>query len=148
MELWELSAREHIRDLVAKYNANADSGRYDEVVSLFTNDATIEIGEGDDRVQHHGHDGIRALLSGAATRWAPGDQTPRRTVGHHVRHRVATHVIDFDDATRASGYSYFSVLMPHGLDHWGRYLDRYELREGRWLFAYRRAVTDGHIGSG
>lgn len=147
MRLWELSARESIRDLVARYNANADSGRYDEVVSLFTPDATIETGDGNERLQHHGHEGIRALLGGAAALWAPDDRTPRPMTGHHVRHRVATHVIDFDGVTRASGYSYFEVLMPHGLDHWGRYLDKYEMRDDHWLFTYRRAFTDGRRGS-
>ena len=35
MELWELVARESIRDLVARYNANGDSGRFDQVLELF-----------------------------------------------------------------------------------------------------------------
>ena len=35
MELDELIAREAIRDLVARYNAGADGGRFDEVVALF-----------------------------------------------------------------------------------------------------------------
>jgi hypothetical protein len=35
--------------------------------------------------------------------------------------------------------------MPHGLDHWGRYLDRYEERDGRWLFTSRRALSDGRV---
>ena len=35
------------------------------------------------------------------------------------------------------------MLMPHGLDHWGRYLDTYEERHGRWLFTLRRALPDG-----
>ena len=31
MESWELVARESVRDLVARYNANGDSGRFDEM---------------------------------------------------------------------------------------------------------------------
>ena len=31
----ELVARESIRDLVARYNPNGDSGRFDQVVELF-----------------------------------------------------------------------------------------------------------------
>ena len=34
MTLDELIARESIRDLVARYNANGDSGRFDQVVEL------------------------------------------------------------------------------------------------------------------
>jgi len=29
MEIWELVARESVRDLVQRYNANGDSGRFD-----------------------------------------------------------------------------------------------------------------------
>ena len=35
----ELRARESIRDLVARYNANGDTGRFDQVVELFAPDA-------------------------------------------------------------------------------------------------------------
>src|SRR5579864_7356005 len=38
MEFWELIAREAIRDLVARYNANADTGRFDQVMELFSPD--------------------------------------------------------------------------------------------------------------
>ena len=35
MELWEIDAREQIRDLVARYNANGDSGRFAPMLALF-----------------------------------------------------------------------------------------------------------------
>ena len=38
MEMWELLARESIRDLVARYNANGDSGRFDPVLNIITRD--------------------------------------------------------------------------------------------------------------
>jgi len=31
-----------------------------------------------------------------------------------------------------------------GPDHWGRYRDRLVVRDGRWLFAHRRARADGY----
>src|SRR3954464_15685043 len=43
MEQWELVAREAIRDLVARYNANGDSGRIDEVIALFAPHAVLDI---------------------------------------------------------------------------------------------------------
>ena len=43
MEHWELIARESIRDLVARYNANGDSGRFDPMLELFAEDATMEL---------------------------------------------------------------------------------------------------------
>ena len=38
MELWQLIARESIRDLVARYNANGDTGRFAQVRELFSPD--------------------------------------------------------------------------------------------------------------
>ncbi len=43
MEIWELIARESIRDLVARYNANGDSGRFDPMLELFAEDAVLEV---------------------------------------------------------------------------------------------------------
>src|SRR6202011_2870258 len=63
--------------------------------------------------------------------------------GTHLRHFTATHQIDVIDGDHATGRCYFQVLMPHGLDHWGRYLDEYVRIEGQWLFAARRAAVDG-----
>ena len=37
--------------------------------------------------------------------------------------------------------------MAHGLDHWGRYMDEYEQRGGRWVFTRRKVTTDGRIPS-
>ena len=57
---------------------------------------------------------------------------------------MATHQIDLEDRAHARGRSYFVVLMPHGVDHWGRYVDEYGVSDGRWLITSRRALTDGH----
>jgi len=144
MELWELMAREGIRDLVARYNANADAGRFAQVLELFAPDASMELVDGDGGVRRYeGHDAIATIFSGTKDRWdvAATGGAPGRP--HHVRHFVSTHQIDVEDRTHAEGRSYFAVLMPHGLDHWGRYLDRYEERDGQWVFTLRRALADG-----
>jgi len=144
LEVWELMARESIRDLVARYNANADAGRFAQVLELFADDAVMEVASAGGEVQHFdGHGEIATLFTGTKHRWdteAVAAGSPRR---HHVRHFVSTHQIDLEDRTHATGRSYFAVLMPHGLDHWGRYLDAYEERGGRWLFTRRRALPDG-----
>jgi 3-phenylpropionate/cinnamic acid dioxygenase small subunit len=149
MELWELSAREQIRDLVARYNANGDSGRFAQVLELFAPDASMELVDGDGEVRRfEGHEAIATIFTGTRDRWdADAAGTLAATAGRprHVRHFVATHQIDLEDRTHATGRSYFAVLMPHGLDHWGRYLDRYEERDGRWLFTSRRALSDGRV---
>ena len=70
MELWELMAREEIRDLVARYNANGDAGRFAQVLELFTPDARMELvdGQGDVR-RYEGHEAITTIFTGTRDRW-------------------------------------------------------------------------------
>ncbi len=125
-------AREAIRDLVARYNANGDSGRFAQVRELFTADAVMAI-EGDR--SYSGIDEIMTIFTG----------TKSNTSGKltHVRHFTSTHQIDLIDATHATGRAYFAVLTDIGLDHWGRYVDTYTRTNGRWLFASRKVSVDG-----
>ena len=53
MEVWELVARESIRDCIARYNANGDSGRIDQMVEVFAPDGIMETGSG----RYEGRDG-------------------------------------------------------------------------------------------
>jgi hypothetical protein len=134
MEMWELVARESIRDLVARYNANGDSGRFDQVMELFAPDAVMEI-EGE--APKVGHEEIRTIFTGAAGRAEWGDRPV------YLRHVTGTHQIDVVDEAHAVGRCYYFVLTAVGLDHWGRYLDEYRVVDGRWRFATRRVSTDG-----
>ena len=133
MELWELVARESIRDLVARYNANGDAGRIDQVLALFAPDASMEVGG----EWHHGREAIRGIFTGAADRFA---KLPNFT---HLRHSTTTLQIDLADRTHARSRCYFSVLMDHGLDHWGRYLDEFGVVDGEWLITKRTITTEG-----
>jgi hypothetical protein len=144
----EAIAREAIRDLVARYNASGDSGRVDSVLDLFWPDAAMEVGGPEAPRVHTGLEEIRSIFTGAAeTTFRPAATPTASPFRHHVRHFVATHVVDFDDDTHATGYAYFQVLMLHGLDHWGRYFDVYEARDGEWRFARRKVVLDGRRGT-
>lgn len=133
MEQWELVARESIRDLVARYNANGDSGRFDPMLALFAEDAVMELPDD----THRGRAAIRAMFEQVATR--TGDRPGAR----FIRHFVATHQIDVVDRETATGRAYYAVLTDRGLDHWGRYIDAYRRVDGRWLFAHRRVTMDG-----
>ena len=145
METWEAVAREAIRDLVARYNANGDSGRFEQVLALFAGDAAMELDDG----IFSGHEEILSIFTGAQQRWTDELNPPgTASASHHVRHSVSTHQIDFDDESHARGYCYYSVIMPHGLDHWGRYFDNYVRDGGRWLFARRRVTVDGRTDMG
>ncbi|MFP8882190.1 MAG: nuclear transport factor 2 family protein [Myxococcota bacterium] len=134
---WELRAREQIRDLVARYNANGDSGRLDEVIALFADDATLDI----DSRCYHGCTEIREMFERAAA------QTQSEP-GAYIQHFTATHQIDLVDEQVARGRSYFQVLTQAGLDHWGRYLDRYSQSAGSWRFQARTVHIDGRVVGG
>ena len=139
LQPWELEARECIRDLVARYNANGDSGRFEEVLALFAPDATIEVSDETFR----GRNAIRDLFERAARR---AGTTDRATSGF-VRHFTATHQIDLHDESTATGRCYFVVFTADGPDHWGRYLDEYRHIDQTWLFAKRRVLVDAHAPS-
>jgi ketosteroid isomerase-like protein len=139
MDAWEVAARECIRDLVARYNASGDSGRFDELLELFADDAILEV----PGATHRGHAEIRSMLEGAASK--TGDSVA------FVRHFTATHQIDVDAGSQseARGRCYYAVLTDRGLDHWGRYVDEY--RRGpdeKWRFSKRVTTLDAAVPGG
>jgi hypothetical protein len=152
MELWELIARESIRDLVARYNANGDSGRFEQMLTVFADDAWMELGVDGAAQRYVGIDQVATIFSETKDNWDKGanpgtDASSSGTGGtrHHIRHFTATHQIDLVDEAHARGRCYFLVLMPHGIDHWGRYIDEYGVRDGRWVITSRRALLDGRL---
>lgn len=153
MEVWELVARESVRDLVARYNANGDAGRFEQVLELFAADAVMEI----DGRRYIGHEQIRTIFTDAAqtaVRWLQGGGE-QSTAGagpspaaRRVQHRTATLQIDVHSETMASSRCYYQVVTSKGLDHWGRYLDTYGVEEGRWRFTCRKELLDGWVPGG
>jgi SnoaL-like protein len=136
MELWELTAREHIRDLVARYAHDADRGRFDDVAALFAEDGVLELPDGR---RMAGHEAIRGFLSATGA-------SMRATVARPaLRHHVSSHAIAIESETTAAGWAYFLVVSPRGPDHWGRYSDRYVAARGTWRFAHRRVRVDGRV---
>jgi hypothetical protein len=155
MELWELIARESIRDLVARYNAKGDSGRFEEMLKVFADDASMELVAVDGTVRRYdGIDQVATIFTETKATWDASLPTGAAHVGggggggktrHHIRHFTATHQIDLVDESHARGRCYFLVVMPHGVDHWGRYVDEYGVRDGRWVITLRRALSDGRV---
>jgi len=138
VEHWELIAREMIRDLVASYAHFADTGRFDELANLFTEDGVLKGGE---EPEAKGREGIRRFLKGTNTSLAASTKQAM------IRHHVSNLLITVRDPTLAEGSSYFFVVTERGPDHWGRYRDTYACVEGRWQFRYRRARMDGYAPS-
>jgi uncharacterized protein (TIGR02246 family) len=140
MDLDELMAREQIRDLVSRYNSTADSARFEETLELFAPDAVMDT----DGEIHEGRDGIRAMFESARDSLA----AHAAGVPNYLRHHTSTLQIDVLGPDRARGRCYYQVILPHGLDHWGRYLDEYGVVAGRWVFTKRREILDGYIEGG
>lgn len=134
MELWELVAREEIRELVAQYAHCGDGGRFADMVALFVDDGVLRI---DDRPPLAGRDAMSAFL-GETRRDLPASPATR-----YIRHHVSTLRIDVASSDAATGAAYFFVVTDRGPDHWGRYRDRYVRVAGRWRFAERRVRVDG-----
>ena len=134
MESWELIARELVRATVMRYVHLVDTGKLDELVELFTEDATLEAG---DLPPATGRAAIRALFLDTRTRLAAATTRPL------IRHHVSSLEVDVLGPASASARSYFLAVTERGPDHWGRYRDRLVQADGRWLFQHRRVRTDG-----
>lgn len=135
MELWELIAREAVRDLVARYNANGDAGRIDEVVALFAPDAVMDV----TGTCYTGQAEIRGMFD--RTIRAINATTP-------IQHHTSTLQIDVLDERHVRARSYFQVLMAGRLDHWGRYVDEFGFVDDRWVFTHRQVTVTGHAAGG
>ncbi|MCX6512198.1 MAG: nuclear transport factor 2 family protein [Actinobacteria bacterium] len=116
-----LVAHEEIRQLVARYAFSVDSRDLDNLVSLFVED--VAVGK-----QASGREALKAWFS---LGFEPLGFTILNT---------GTHVIEIIDDDHASGELYCKAEISHGnrLVHQAiLYRDRYERRDGTWLFARR-----------
>lgn len=139
MELSELVAREAVRDLVARYTGTGDRGRSAELAALFAVDGVLDVGDHGGRWE--GRDRIEAELLAVADRVAVAGSSPGP-----VRHHVSSLVIDVIGPTEATASSYFLVFTGIGVDHWGRYRDRFAVGpDGEWRFTERTVRVDGHV---
>ena len=128
MELWELAARERIRDGLARYNWSGDSSRLDELAESFREDGELQL-RGEEPVR--GRSAIVEFLSGVAA------QNIRI-----VRHNLTN--VRFLELTseHARVASYFTVFTEIGLDHYGRYRDTFVPVGDDWLIKHRLVSMD------
>ena len=133
MQMWELVARERIRDTLALYNWSGDAGRIEDLTQSFCPDGELEVRG---TVAVSGRAAIAEFLGGVA---AP---QPNPGVKRIVRHTLTN--IRFTELTeaRAQVSSYFTVFTEIGLDHYGRYRDVFIPAGDSWLIAHRFVSTD------
>ncbi len=146
MEIWELVARERIRDTIARYSWAGDGFRLAEMASTFCDDGELEIRG---RAPLRGRDAIVAFLGDGPS--VPDDEarrTARRAAADEGgRRRIVRHVVTntrFVALTpeRAEVESYFTVVTEIGLDHCGRYRDTLVPVDDGWRFLRRFVSTD------
>jgi len=134
VEMWELVAREQIRDTLARYNWSGDAGRLNALADTFCTDGLLEI-RGSEPLR--GRSEIATFLGGITGKIAiDADVTPI------VRHNVANVLFTELAPDRARVDSYFTVLTHMGLDHYGRYRDILVPESDTWLIKHRKVSTD------
>ncbi|MBX7453945.1 nuclear transport factor 2 family protein [Mycolicibacterium sp. 3033] len=141
MELWELVARESIRQLMADYTAASDRFDLRALAACFAPTGVLEFTGGSEPLS--GREAIVAGLTAAVRRPAASDdhQRPRPSPAF-VRHHVSSIRFDAVERDNAEAQSYFAVYTDAGVDHWGRYRDVLTLVDGEWLFAHRAITVD------
>lgn len=130
----EAISREAIRRTLSSYLMAGDRGRLDEMIAAFADDGVLELAAGVFR----GKAAIREALAGF--------RAPRRpsalTEPLFLRHHLTTTYIKFAGPSDANVWSYFLVISHVGLDHCGRYADRFVRVGEEWLLAHRRVGID------
>jgi hypothetical protein len=143
VEFWELAAREACRDTLAQYTHSGDRYLLEDFAGAFCEDGVLEI-RGAEPLQ--GRDAIMARFGGATTAMqAQGEAAKKREAGalrRIVRHNVTNVRFESIRTDEAIVASYFTVITEIGLDHMGRYRDRFVPVGERWLIAHRFVSTD------
>ena len=134
MDMWELVAREQIRDTLARYNWSGDAGRLDGLTETFCTDGVLEI-RGLEPLR--GRTEIASFLSGVT-----GTVARDVDVKPIVRHNLANVLFTGLTADQAEVSSYFTVVTHIGLDHFGRYRDTLVPDGDTWLIKHRKVSTD------
>ncbi len=134
MEMWELVAREQIRDTLARYNWSGDAGRLDGLAEMFCADGVLEI-RGAEPLR--GRAAIMAFLGGVT-----GKIAVEADVKPIVRHNVANIAFTAVTPDEAQVSCYFTVVTHVGLDHFGRYRDTLVPDGDTWLIKHRKVSTD------
>jgi SnoaL-like domain len=134
VEMWELVARERIRDTLARYNWSGDAGQLHGLAETFCVDGVLEI-RGFEPLQ--GRAAIASFLGGVTGKLAV-DVSVKPIVRHNIANVLFTEVAP----GQAQVKSYFTVITNIGLDHCGRYRDTLVPQGDTWMIKHRKVSTD------
>lgn len=152
MELWELIARESIRDTYARYNQSGDAFRLEELAACFVEDGVLEIRG---QAPHEGRASIVRNLGGG--RGATSEEIRAAAKAEAdtgggtkriMRHNVTNLQIQTLTPEEARSVAYFLVVTETGVDHFGRYRDHLVQVDGAWLFKHRFVSVDWYEATG
>jgi hypothetical protein len=123
----ELLAREHMKELCAKYCWYVSRGDYERIAELYTPDGIFEFEQDGRRHALRGADGVR-------------DGLKNRIQAGVVFPKVHNHVLFFISQTEAAGSCTMEAdtARPDRPPFAGYYHDRFRLHDDKWLFSERR----------
>ena len=131
------SARIGIAALIAELSALGDAGRIDDFSKLFAESGTYTLQNGKAAT---GPPAIERMLAEFSKNMADLEVAAPK----YMRHNITTSHVDVVGADDARGDTYFLNVNDKGLDHWGRWRDRFiRDADGRWLFASREVIVEG-----
>ena len=129
--LRELCDRQDILDCIHRYCRGVDRFDRDMIISVYHSDA----------IDDHG------LFVGGPEQFADWAIGYHRQFQHATHHIVTNHCCELDgDVAHTETYWLFSGINMEGPStvHFGRYIDRFERRLGRWAIAARACIIEWH----
>lgn len=130
------TARIAIAAIIAELSNAGDAGDIDRLAKLFSPEGIYTL---PDRTSATGPEAIEQMLTGFSENMQKIVGTPA-----FMRHNATTSHIEVRGDGEATGDTYFLNVNDKGLDHWGRWRDRFTRDGGgQWLFASREVVVEG-----
>lgn len=142
MELWELQARELVRQAYTRYSTAGDGGRLEELANVFAEDGVMEVPP---RPPATGRAAILDSLSSALDLRPPVSFAGQKPILRHFTTNIHFRSISPE---RIETTAYFCAMTAVGPDHWGRYFDELVPVGEDWLFHHRVAKTEGYAKNG